>query len=395
MHSLARLCTVLWRVCVVLSLAACASAPPLAPASGLLQDDLLAASPTAIRADDVMAPSPAMKQFVEQLRKTPLKGRDLRHLLIDALYKPDQLALQYDSSATRNAAQAFEARAGNCLSLVLMTGTLAKALGMPVTYQAVVGEDSFSRQGDTLFASGHVNLMLGRAPHMGQHLMRDAEREMTIDFLSQQDLVGQRVTPISETTVLAMFMNNRAAEALSAGLTEQSYWWARAAVLQDPGFVPGINTLAVVYMRIGQVDLAERALRHALAADPRQTSALANLVQILEGDGRVAEARMLAQRLASLQPHAPFKALDQGRLALAAGDAARARKLFTEELRQQPYQHEVHFWLAQVNHQLGDDSKAAHHLALAAEYATTRSGQDLYAAKLATLRGAQRGKSLQ
>ncbi len=394
MDSFPRLCTGLWRAVLVLSLAGCASAPPLAPATDLLQDALFAAPSTGIRASDVMAPSEAMKQFVEQVRKSPLKGRDLRYVLIDALYKPDQLALQYDSSATRNAAQAFEARAGNCLSLVLMTGSLAKALGLPVTYQMVMGEASFSRLGDTLFASGHVNLMLGRSPSTAQHMMRDAEREMTIDFLPQQELAGQRVAGISETTVLAMFMNNRAAEALGAGLTDQSYWWARAAVLQDPGFVPSINTLAVVYMRMDRPDLAERALRRALAADPRQTSALSNLVRLLERDGRVAEARMVAQRLASLQPKTPFQALDQGRLALAAGDAAQARRLFTEELSRQPYQHEVHFWLAQVNHQLGDDTSAAHHLALAAQYATTRSGQDLYAAKLASLRSALRGKNL-
>jgi tetratricopeptide (TPR) repeat protein len=372
----------------VLLLGACASAPPLPPASRLLHDELLAASPLPINADEVAAASPEMKRFAAGLLATPLKGRDLRLALIDAMHKPGALQLRYDSSFTRTAAEAFEARAGNCLSLVMMTAALARELGLQVTYQTVLGEDSFTRDGALVYASGHVNLVLGRPATMAQHMAHDADRELTVDFLPQQDLVGQRVMPVPEATVRAMFMNNRAAEALARGRPELAYAFLREALRQDPAFLPGINTLGVLYLRSGHLQAAEDALRHVLAADPQQTSALGNLARVLEQRGRHDEAAALMARLRDLQPNAPFQRLDQGRAAMASGDHVRARELFTAELRQQPYQAEVHYWLALVNHELGDDKRAARHLALAAENATTRASQDLYAAKLQRLRTA-------
>ena len=66
------------------------------------------------------------------------KGR--HRALIDALYSKHQLRLEYDTVITRNASEAFDARAGNCLSLVIMTAAFAKELGLMVEYQKVLVE---------------------------------------------------------------------------------------------------------------------------------------------------------------------------------------------------------------------------------------------------------------
>lgn len=376
-------------------LTGCASAPP-APDARLLLDDAAFGPPVEILTGDaVTAPSPAMRQFAARLAAQAPRQRDLRTTLMDAMHRSDQLQLHYDSSSTRTAAQAFDARAGNCLSLVLMTGALAKELGMAVTYQVVSNEQDYSRHGALVFASGHVNLVLGRA--IGtvatmSHLAHDADREMTVDFLPNQDLSGQRVEPVGEVTVRAMFMNNRAAEVLAQGegegQTRAAYWWARQSVLLDPSFLPGINTLGVVYLRQGRWLQAEAVFKRVLQQDSRQISALTNLVRTLQVQGRSREAEPWAATLAALQPDPPFRKLDQGRAALIAGDTAKARDLFLAELRQQPYQPEVHHWLAVALARLGDIDRAARHLALAVNHSTTAAAHDLYAAKLERLRQA-------
>ena len=58
---------------------------------------------------------------------------------------------------------------------------------------------------------------------------------------------------IEEKTILAMYMNNRAAESLAGGRIDDAYWFARAAVLQDPDFMTPYNTLGVVYQRHGNL----------------------------------------------------------------------------------------------------------------------------------------------
>jgi transglutaminase-like putative cysteine protease len=101
-----------------------------------------------------------MKRFVRTEVSTDFNSRGYQQGFIDALYTKGKLKLEYESAVTRNAAEAFDARAGNCLSLVIMTAALAKELGFPVRYQRVYVDDTWGRSGDFYF-SGHVNLSLG------------------------------------------------------------------------------------------------------------------------------------------------------------------------------------------------------------------------------------------
>src|SRR2546425_856260 len=110
-----------------LLLTACAQAPVAQSPGGLFRDELFAAPSQRISADEVFALSEAMERYVKvELAEHHYKGR--RQALIDAVSQ-GQLRLEYDSVSTRNAAEAFDAKAGNCLSLVIMTAAFAKVRG--------------------------------------------------------------------------------------------------------------------------------------------------------------------------------------------------------------------------------------------------------------------------
>ncbi len=373
-----------------LALAGCGTPHNGSPAAlGLLHDQHFQTVSLPIQADEVLALSPEMRRFANEELVPPGTNGDPRQLLIEAMYRsrddprPGNLSLLYQAEATRTAAQTFEARAGNCLSLVLMTASFARHLGIPVRFQAVRVDDSFTRSGHLLLAAGHVNLALGRA---GAVLLGSQGMQWTtVDFLPQADLQRQRTQVLPTATVLAMYMNNRAADALVAGRLDESYAWVREALRQDPEFLAGVNTLAVVYLERGLRPQAEQALEHVLERAPSNHAALSNLLGLLEAEGRAADAHVVAQRLARLQDHPPYHFHDLGRAALAQGDAALARDHFKRELRRQPWQHESHHGLAMAYAALGDAARAAEHLALARDYGGNPAMQQLYAAKLARL----------
>ena len=379
------------RVAVLLisaMLSACASTPPIQPVAGLLNDHLVAPPTQPVDARQIFAMSPAMLQYAERELAQSSHAREPRRELIDALYNRGKLRLRYDAGATRSAAEAFDDRAGNCLSLVIMTAAFARHIGLQVTFQSVLSDDAYSRVGDLYLVSGHVNLVLNRAsrPAVASLFANQEPGALTVDFLPAADLVGQRTRASEETTIVAMFMNNRAAEALAEGRPSQAYWWAREALQQDRGFLAAVNTLAVVYSRLGLMAQAEGALRHVLVQDPLNTSALSNLVRLLDRTARFAESREVAERLTRVQPVPPFHYFDQARQALAVGDAALARRLLAQELRLQPHQHEVHFLLGVTYARLGNNALASRHLGQALENSTTRESQALYGAKLDKLR---------
>lgn len=367
------------------ALASCASAPPPVVPQQLLHDALFAPPTQPVDGAGVFTLSAAMLSYAGHDLSTLARQQDPRRALIDALYSKDRLNLDYDATLTRNAAEAFAARAGNCLSLVIMTAAFARHMGLPVSFQAVQTDDFYSRSGGLYLSAGHVNLVLG--PPSTRTLFRQVETaSLTIDFLPQEELGQQRTRPLQESTIVAMYLNNRAAETLTAGNLSDAYWFARAALLHDAAFFQAANTLGVIFHRAGQPAHAETAFRSALAGEPDNVSALSNLVQLLERQGRHADGQALAARLVRLQPVAPFHHFLLGQAAMAESDFAKAAEHFARELRLQPYQDEVHFWAAQAQWKLGNFELAARHLGHAVRHSPSRSLHDRYAAKLDHLR---------
>lgn len=283
--------------------AGCAQSPTV-PAERWFHDEAFAAPSQRPDAARLFALSPAMHAYARDELAASMRRHGPLEGLADALLQRAGLRLDYDASRTRTAAEAFEARAGNCLSLVLMTAAFARDAGLPVSYRRVRVDDDWRRSGDLFLASGHVNLSLGmrlREPRSGFTSLQT----MTIDFLPPQALERQRSEPLSEATVVGMYMNNRAAEALADGRVDDAYWWAREAVRQAPVEWAGHNTLAVVYLRRGLFAPAEALLRAGLAQEPDNTRMLANLSLLLARTGRADEASGVARRLAVLEPAPP------------------------------------------------------------------------------------------
>jgi tetratricopeptide (TPR) repeat protein len=363
-------------------LGACASAPVDRPHADLFQDALFAAPAERISADDVFAPSAAMDHFLASDIAADLRKKGPERGLFDALYGRGQLRLDYDASTTRNAAQAFEARSGNCLSLVILTAAFAKRLQLPVRYQNVFIKEAWSRSEDLNVLNEHVNIVLASRQH--------GIPDMVIDFIPAADLAGVRTRVLTEANIVAMYMNNRAVELLSGHQLDRAYWWARAAITQDARNLSAFNTLGVIYKAQGNPQAAERVYRHILEIEPDNVIAMGNLVAVLEILGRNEESRTLAAVLAKIQPTPPFHFFDLGTAAMKRGDFAQARAMFTREVQRDAYYDKFHFWLGLAYYGLGDVNNASKQLAIAIENSATREDRALYAEKLARIRAGLR-----
>lgn len=369
------------------ALAGCATAPATRPPPDLFNDASFAAPAVPVDPQQAFAMSDAMRLYVRVDIAREARSKNPRRALADALRNRAGLQLEYDAAMTRTAAQTFDARSGNCLSLVLMTAALAKEMGLEVRYQVVLGEESWSRSGGMYFVAGHVNLALERRP-LSNAVGYDSDAILLIDFLPGEDLVGQRTQEVREATIVAMYLNNRAAEAMASGELDQAYWYARAAILQDPTFAGSFNTLGIIQLRHGDTEPARRTLAYALERSPSNTVLLSNLAQALDGLGRADEAQLLRRKLLALQPEPPFHFFNQGQRAMETADYQEAARLFKREIARDPYYHEFHFWLAQAYARMGQLAQAGRQLELAMDNSTTRSEHGLYAAKLQRLRGA-------
>ena len=291
----------------------------------------------------------------------------------------------------------------SALILSVLLGCAGAPLVPPVEPQDLLRDDAFAKPAQVIDASEVFAIddamrdylrrawplmrKEGRPKGLVDALYTRGEdpRAWTIDFLPQGELRGLRTERLKEATVVSMFMNNRAAEALARDAFDEAYWWAREGLIADPSFVGVLNTLGVVYQRSGRLADAERVYNALLQRHPQQTQALHNLVQLLEQQGRHADARPIAARLAALEPEPPYHWFVQGQLALRRGDARTARDFFAREVARADYSSEFHYWLGLAQYQLGETDAAQRSLEKAESLSTSRGERDLYAAKLAWL----------
>ncbi len=369
-----------------LLLAACATtATTSAPQQPepIFLDTAFAPAKESVATDKLFTLDEAMKQYLAKDIAAELRHSGPRKALIDALYNKNQLKLTYDTEQTRTASQAFSARSGNCLSLVIMTAAFAKELGMPVEYNSVFAEEAWSRSGDIFFANTHVNLSLGNVKNAPDTVSWDLTDETIVDFLPAEFVRGQRKRIIGEQTIIAMYLNNRAAELLARGKLDDAYWFARQAILQDSKFLDPVNTLGIIYRRHGNLAQAEKVLQLVLNVEPENVGALSNMALVLNDQGKVNESLAITRELKRIEPFPPFHYFNLGLAALKNRDYIAALDNFQRELKRAAYYHEIHFGLAVAYYQLGDTRRASAEMAEAMKDSTTRADRDLYAAKYA------------
>lgn len=373
---------------VVLGLAACSTVPPPLPPAALWADAAFSAPmPAPEDARQALQASPAMLAWLASqptLRpRAPHRDRALLALLDQA----GALRLDYDARRTRTAAEAFEARQGNCLSLVMMTAALAEAMGLELQFQQVEVDDNWRRQGDLFVSALHVNLVLTPPAISATRLARGWQESLVVDFLPSGDLQRRRVRRIAEDTVLAMYLNNRAAEHLLEARFDAAYAAVRQALQHDPQLSLAYNTLGVIYTRRGLARQAVLAFEHALTLSPDNLNVLANLATAWRRAGDLPRAEALDRELLRREPDPPYAYFDRGMAALRAGRLPEARHWLEREVQRVPDEAEFRYWLAVVAFRLGDEAGAQAQLSQAVVHSDNRDDRALYAAKLAWLRG--------
>jgi tetratricopeptide (TPR) repeat protein len=369
-------------LCLLLLLAGCASEPPsVAPESlpSLFDDAVFAAPTERIDVADIFAVDAEMQDFLDHdvSRRVLVDGHVMA--LVNALNDKEHRKFTYDSVQTRNAAGVFHQHSGNCLSYTIMAAAFAKQLQIPVQFHSVSYGEVWDRNDSIDFLIGHVNLT------MGTHKGAAKDRAKVIDFGIFEDTRSEMSEDIGEDIVVAMYMNNRAAEALAKNKLDDAYWWARAAMVNAPAFIGAYNTLGVIYSRHHNLVDAERVLSRALQREPDNALVLANQIQTLANLGRVAESEQLQRRLTQIQPIPPFYFFNRGMAAMKTHDYKTAKIEFTKEVNRASYNHQFHFWLALANFQLGNLYESRTQLKVAMDNSTNSQQHDLYAVKLEKL----------
>lgn len=361
-------------------IAAVSAFPAVAPAAAELPAETKthSESMTLPRADpiapgEVVAVPPALLQRLQKEVLAPTRSRERRlDLLVQLLFAPKGVALEYDGTRTRTIDEAFIEHKANCLTFSLLFVALARQAGIDAYVQET--DHVLAWQGNgALYGNGHVNVGVKVGPG-----------RKTVDI--DRSVVSIRGAPqvISDERALAHFYNNRGAELMEQGRLQSARMHLDAAIRMDPTFVGAWNNLGVLHMREGALKEAEHAYATALDHKKRYSPTLSNMVNLYRHMGDAKRLSIYEKRLFDVQRRDPFHQIILALGYERSGDYTAAIDHFKRAIRLKAKDHFVYFGLARSYARLGDTRRAVDALVHARDAAGDQ--RNMYQTKLEQLR---------
>ncbi len=313
--------------------------------------------------------------------------------LLRYFFSPENINLAYKSGANVIAREAFKNKEANCLSLTIMAYSIAKEAKLNVDFQSVSIPEYWVRNGKSNMLTGHINLSVlpERSPH--QMVFFD-KAVLEIDF---DPFVNKKSFPkhkIQKHNVLAMFYNNKGANAMIEGDGLTAYAYFKKAISTDPIFSAAWGNLGILYRVYGFEQTAIEVYRYAIHLNPNNLTAMENLSILLHKYGQNDEAKKLERHILNKRVNNPYYYALLGDEEFHTGQYIKAINHFRKAITLNSNIHEFYFGIAKAYYMLDDDEKAEYYLRKAMKKNRSTQAEQQYIAKLNALKQIELGNSL-
>lgn len=268
---------------------------------------------------ELLALSPAMEAYVAQaVSDSRLSALRFRQLFA-ALARDGYFKALYAPHRTLTAAEAFEAKAGNCLSYTNMFIALARAAGLDAVYQVVDVPPSWDADAGFIIRYSHINVLVRDA-----QLVRATSEAVTVDFNAVHPTAEDPTAVVSDSYAESLYYANRSFALLREGRTRQSFAHLRRALETEPRNIDLWINLGAFYAHQGDHAGALAAYEVALQLDRRHKSAYSGLARTYAALGRVEEAALYEEKVRNYRRRNPYYHYALAQMAFEESDYERS-----------------------------------------------------------------------
>jgi tetratricopeptide (TPR) repeat protein len=352
---------------LLFGLVGCATPPPPPPVAQLpWHDEVFGYDAPSVEAtrSGLFALGPDLERRLKEHAVQGLSPRQQLSYLLDLLYGTKRERFQYAAGHTTGAAETWQRKRGDCLSLAILTYAAARELRISALMQEVDVPVLYDRRGDLDFVNRHVNVRFSRPQRVLDQGWAEPH-DVVVDFEPEYNSrkVGRT---LDEPGILARYYNNVATEYLAEGRKGPAYTFFKAAILADPRYAASYINLAVLYRGAAIDRDAELLLRQAVDLSDRTEVILPlnALHALMVAQGRDAEAQQYAQLLKAARDDDPYYWIGLGLQQLKVHEYSAAIDSFERAQEMVNGFPELHQYLAVVYWRAGKTRSANEQLAL-------------------------------
>jgi tetratricopeptide (TPR) repeat protein len=307
---------------------------------------------------DVLAVSSAMNEFLDRYILKYSDRQTRMYLLLNAIASNGVLSFRYDESLTLTAAEAFEARSGNCIGFANMMIALARKVGLRAHFQEVIRQPEWSSHDDTVLLIKHINV-----------IVESPKYTYVVDVSGIKINPNMRRRIIDDSFAKSLYLNNIGAEALLGNDLRRAYAYMAKAIDTEPHMADSWVNMGVVFGRNNQLDDAETVFQRALEIDTSEFSAMSNLYEVYLAQEDLESAESLRVKVENYRWRNPYYLLKLSNEALEQDRFEESISLLQRAIRKKEDDHLLHFALAKTLYLSGEIDAAEGSLVRARELA--------------------------
>ncbi|WP_289029841.1 hypothetical protein [uncultured Paraglaciecola sp.] len=320
------------------------------------------------------------KTFVHNIIGNIDNEVDQVEALVHAVFDRSELNLLYQANANTVANDTFKLKEANCLSMSIMTYALTREAGFNVDFQEVLIPEYWTRRQGYNLLNGHINLKF--TPQLDANVLNLRTRSYQIDFDPQPSRRSFPKKLVSKELVVAMFYNNKGADALVKQQLPLAYAYFRQAVLSEPLFTSAWINMGILYRMAGYLEGAEKVYLHALQQSPDNLTGLENLAYLYNITGKVDSANEIIAKVEHKRAINPYYHVNLGEQDIEQQNWKLALGHFKKALILNRNMHEGYFGLARVYFEIGELDESERYLKLAKNKALNNHYEEKYQSKL-------------
>jgi Flp pilus assembly protein TadD len=266
----------------------------------------------------------------------------------ELMFDPQYLNIQYSTDKTYTAAEVFENRSGNCLSVINFYIGVTRYLGLDASFQTVKVSPIWDSRGGLNVLYEHINA-IGTVRGGMQYIM---------DFTPEIALLDYTAETISDEEARALYFSNLGAELMIEGELELALPYLQNALWIDPSLSLAWNNIGVVYHRLGQIELAEYSYKKGYLVNTDNSTVISNLSNLYKATGDTEKAQYYQTAVQQFQNRNPYYHFNLGNEAYQANQFQTAERHYLRAIRRNDNEPEFYLRLASTYQQLGENSRA-------------------------------------
>lgn len=301
----------------------------------------------------ISEPSEEMRVYVADLVGNARLSSRRFHSLFAGLRRDGYFDAVYAANSTLTAAEAFEARGGNCLSYTNMFVALAREAGLDARYQIVDIPPSWDADSGFLIRYTHINVVL-----RGLRIDSYGAGRVVVDFNLMHPDPDAKETEVSDTYAESLFYANKSVNLLRDGRHRESFAYLRQAIEIAPENIDLWINLGAFYATMGDFHSSIEAYNVGLQLDPANKSAYSGLARSYAHLGDVERADQFQVKVRNYRKRNPYYHYALAQAAYAQADYERSLDAIDTAIGLKLRTARFHLFKALIHDRLGDRDAA-------------------------------------